>query len=200
MWYQTWLIIILKIWYNSNLCHFNNKSWYMCPYFPQMKKKSYFIFPAIILLPTWPMYTVWAGGIYLKCLSLGYRFKVSYLLQRWTRGEQIRELCKFYVWWLVNLKDKASLFACGGKGHFIPTECIVARRKDVQCRAYCWYRNAEHLPEKYLMFRICGRNITLTQRVHKGSIKIVQTQNSYSFHMKVCLGMSECIRAYIWKQ
>jgi hypothetical protein len=51
------------------------------------------------------MYTVWAGGVHLNCLSLGYRFKVIYC----DDGQEVnrKDLCKLYVWWLGNSKDKA---------------------------------------------------------------------------------------------
>jgi hypothetical protein len=52
------------------------------------KQKSYLLFPAIILMPAQKMSIVFAGGIHMNCLSLGYRLKVSDLLRRWTRGEQ----------------------------------------------------------------------------------------------------------------
>ena len=62
------------------------------------------------------MYTEWAGGIHLNCLSLEYRFEVSDLLWWQTRGDkQIKYLCEFYVRWLGNSKYKAHLFASAGK-------------------------------------------------------------------------------------
>ena len=60
------------------------------------------------------------------------------------------------------IPNTACLIACGDEGHFVPSECTVASRKAVRCRVYCWNCNAEHLPKKYLVFKICGRNITLT--------------------------------------
>jgi hypothetical protein len=47
-----------------------------------------------------------------------------------------------------NSKDKASLLACGGKAHFVPSGCTVANRKAVHFKEYCWYCNGELLPKK----------------------------------------------------
>jgi len=71
---------------------------------------------------------------------------------------------------LGNSRHKACLLACDGEAKFALSECRVANRKAVRCRGYCWYCNVEHLPNKYPVFKICGRNITLTQWVHRGSI------------------------------
>jgi len=125
------------------------------------------------------------------------RIQIQSNLQWWTRVEQIKALCELHIWWVGNCRYKALLFACAGEGHFIPSEWMITSRKAVCCRVYCWHCNAVHLPKKHLVFKICGRNITLTQWVHTVSIQILQTPNSYSFHMKVCIGMSECIRVYI---
>ena len=70
------------------------------------------------------------------------------------------------------IQKKVCLLACGGKANFVMSECRIAKTKALQCRVYCWHCNAEHLPEKYLVLKICGRNITLTPRVHRGSILI----------------------------
>ena len=121
----------------------------MCLYFPQIKKR-HFLFPAIILMPVWTMYTVWAGDIHLNCLSLGYRSKVSDLLWWWRGCEQTKDLYELCIWLLGNSKDKARLLDCGGKGHLIQAVCTVANRKAVHCRVYCWNCKAEHLPKSIL--------------------------------------------------
>jgi hypothetical protein len=162
--------------------------------FPQIKKRGLFPFSCSYLNAS--LTNVQCELVVYIWTVIRIQIGVSDLLWRWERGEQI----KLYVWWLVNSKDKACLFASCGKGHFIPSESIVARRKAVRCRVYCWNCNVEHLPKMYLVFKICGRNITLTEWVHRCSIQILHTQNSYSFHMKVRLRMSAFLRAYIWKQ
>jgi len=62
-----------------------------------------------------------------------------------------------------NSKDKTCLLACGGKESFVPYECTVANRKAVYHTVYCWYCNGKLLPKKYLVLKICGMNIALTQ-------------------------------------
>jgi len=74
---------------------------------------------------------------------------------------------KSLVWTLGNSRDKACLLACDGEASFFLSECREANGKVLLCRLYCWYCNAEHLSNKYPKFKICGRNITLTQWVKR---------------------------------
>ena len=133
------------------------------------KKKRYLPFPAIILMPAQPMYTVWAGGIHLNCLSLGYRLKVIYC----DEGQEVnrKDLCELYVWWLGNSKYKARLLACADEGHFVPSECIVATRK-------------------YLVFKICGRILSSISENTKLQFEIHRHRICTHFIWKC---VSECL-------
>ena len=159
--YQTWLIIILKIWHKFIFVALQHWNLDICACnFHRQKKVFPFSCSYLNASPTNVHSVSWW---YTFGLSLGYRFKARDLLRWWTTGEQIKELCELYVWWLGNSKYKARLISCGGEGHFIPSECIVASRKAVCYRVCCWNCNAEPQPKKYLLFKICVRNITLSE-------------------------------------
>ena len=121
------------------------------------------------------------------------------------RRGQIKDLCELYVWWLGNSKYKACLPACGSEGHFVPSECTVASTKAVHCRVYCWNCNAEQLPKKYLVFKICSSNITHTQSVQRFNWYFTNTEfillSSESFSQNVRMHKSLYLKTVnVYKQ
>jgi hypothetical protein len=142
-------------------------------------------------------------------VSWWYTFELSFISIQFQSKWLIAKMDKSWalkriVWTshLVTRQSKTqSMFTCLWWWRTLHSNWVlVANRKAVHCRVYCWYCNPEHVQKKYLVFKIYCRNISLTYWVHRGAIQILQTQNSFSFHMKMCLRMSACIRAHIRKQ
>jgi hypothetical protein len=112
-------------------------------------------------MPSWLKVHTVSCWCTFKLSVIGLQIQSVIYCTWWTTGEQIKDLCE--LWWLG--KDKASLLDCGAEAYFIPFECRVANRMAVHCTVYSWYCNGEHLPKKYLLFKICGRNINYPHSV-----------------------------------